>query len=142
MTKSYKRIAASAAVALVTVVGAATAGPQSETAGRMSAAELTRLNAGLAIKVAGVDRVPLLIEGYRPLFPAPRVVRGQAGKCLVRFSIGVDGRVADAKGDGTDKMMCDHAIIAMRYWRFEPALKNGMPTIASDLAMPVNYELR
>lgn len=128
-------------VMLAAVSAIAWAGPQSETAGRMSKGEIDRLNHTLATRSVGSDTAPVLLEGYRPLYPAPRVFKGAQGECVVRFTVDEKGAVTDAKPEGDDKMMCDHAVIAMRYWRFAPAQRNGVPTTA-DLALPVIYRLR
>ncbi|WP_162823835.1 energy transducer TonB [Lysobacter sp. TY2-98] len=128
-------------LALLATSTAVGAGPQSETAGRMSKAEIDRLNKTLAASSSGADTAPVLVEGYRPIYPAPRVVKGDQGRCVVRFTVDEKGAVTSPKPEGDDKMMCDHAVIAMRYWRFSPAERNGVPTTA-DLTLPVIYKIR
>lgn len=74
------------------------------------------------------DTAPERIRGKAPIYPISLMLSGGEGESVVVFTIGVDGRTSDFEVQSTtDERYANHAIIALREWRFKPALKDGVP---------------
>lgn len=99
----------------------------------LPASYLADVNATFASATEAYDTPPRLLQAWQPLFPLSRLMSGIEGQCTLAFGIDEGGAtidhaiVPDATGQVGDAKMCDHAIIAMRAWRFAPARKAGVP---------------
>lgn len=88
------------------------------------------------------DRDPTPIAGRTPPpdYPARSLVRGEGGTTLVVVHIGPDGvptsvQVAQSSGS---RDLDRAATTAVRRWRFEPAVKNGQPTVGTVM-VPIDF---
>lgn len=93
-----------------------------------------RGDAGAAAVVAdaspkGDSRAPALLESPRPAYPRISLRLSEEGSVLVRIHVDADGRVSSVEvleSSGHERL--DEAARAgVRSWRFEPALRDGVP---------------
>jgi TonB family protein len=90
---------------------------------------------------ADFDEPPKLVSGVRPIYPVGRRVAGQSGSAFVRFTVRADGRIEDIKTVGPEATwFSDHAIIALREWKIEPALKAKKP-VETTCKFAFHYKL-
>lgn len=83
------------------------------------------------------DTPARLISGDNPIYPVSQVVHRRPGVAQVEFTINPDGRTGNLRVvSATNKYFGNHAIIAIRGWRFSPALKDGQP-----VSIRVQYSL-
>lgn len=74
------------------------------------------------------DIPPKRIKGKVPVYPITLMLSGVEGESVIEFTVGVDGITKDFKVHSTtDERYANHAIIALKDWIFEPAIKNGVP---------------
>lgn len=98
-------------------------------------------NEGLERHYPDLDAPARLLKGYVPIYPVSRLLSRKEGNCNVAFTIGTDGRPARPEPDGkADPRMCDHALYALRYWEFEPGVRDGEP-VEVRLRVPFQYGL-
>lgn len=77
------------------------------------------------------DSPPKLVSGYNAIYPASLLMSGIQGDAVLKFTIGTDGATKDfAIEYATDARFANHAILALKDWKFQPAVKNGMPVEA------------
>jgi protein TonB len=73
---------------------------------------------------------PVLLSGNAPIYPLSRLLKGTGGEAVIEFTILEDGTTADFAVVSTDyEYYANHAIIAVKEWRFKPAMKNGKPVV-------------
>ena len=130
------------ALALLALAPAAGAQKVPDDVGReFTVDEYARINGAFEADGANATAARLL-RGYVPLYPISRVLSHVSGVCVMEFDVGVDGtvsRLERARED--DRKMCDHAEIAMRHWRFQPATQDGMPVVRR-YRVPITYSFR
>lgn len=86
-----------------------------------------------------VDRLPVFIRGTAAVYPISSLFSREPGSVIIEFTVGEDGIPRNFKViSATKKSFGDHAIIAIRDWRFEPALKNGKP-VAFTIRHTTNF---
>ncbi|MBS0581641.1 MAG: energy transducer TonB [Proteobacteria bacterium] len=89
-----------------------------------------------------VDRGVALLSHPKPAYPAPALRGREQGTVLVLAQVDSTGRVSDAhvvRHSGSYTL--DRAAASeVRRWKFEPALRNGQPVVAS-VQVPVSYRL-
>jgi periplasmic protein TonB len=74
------------------------------------------------------DQPPILTSGDMPIYPISKALSGKSGAAVIAFTIGEDGKTRDLSvKDTSGEVYSRHAMIAIREWRFQPALKNGAP---------------
>jgi TonB family protein len=87
------------------------------------------------------DVPPRLLSGRTPIYPISRLRRHQPGDALIEFTVDERGIPRDFRVVKADyPYFATHAIIAMRDWRYQPALKRGRP-VAARLRVPFHYEM-
>ena len=92
-------------------------------------------------KGVGYARLKLL-HMKPPIYP-PRCLRlGIEGRVRVRALIGEDGRPQEVTVGTTsgDVGLDEAALAAVRHWRFEPAMRNGLP-VRAWMNVPVEFKL-
>lgn len=75
-----------------------------------------------------------------PRYPVSALRRGQGGEVLVRAEVGPDGVVTSvslARPSG-NRALDRAALDAVRRWRFEPARRDGVPTVDS-VQVPIRF---
>jgi len=132
------RLSALALVLAAAFGGVAHAAHPSDTGREFSAAEYAAFNAALA-KDAETGTPPLMLRGYVPLYPVSRVLAGMTGECVLEFTIDATGKAVDvARVRQDDKKMCDHAVLSLRHWEFQPAMRDGNPQPTRH-RVPITY---
>jgi len=85
---------------------------------------------------------PKLISGVRPLYPVGRRLSGLEGSATLKFTVLSDGRIDNIQAESPEsRWFCDHAVIALRAWKLEPALKGNAPVMTS-CKVRFSYELK
>jgi protein TonB len=93
----------------------------------------TALQAGAAagldglqpVRVGGGVRAPTQIRKVQPVYPPIALSARVQGIVILEATIGVDGRVADAKILRSVPLLDQAAIDAVRQWEYTPTLLNG-----------------
>ena len=80
------------------------------------------------IRVGGQIQAPVKIKDVKPVYPPDARAAGVKGLVILEATIGVDGRVADAKVLRSVAGLDEAAVGAVRQWEFTPTLLNGVPT--------------
>jgi len=71
---------------------------------------------------------PILIEGAVVEYPAEAKIRGIEGEVITRIYVNEFGYVRAVEIEKSDHPLLDHAVyVAVKDWRFEPALRKGLP---------------
>lgn len=85
-----------------------------------------------AQQVASANREPQVTRQVPPRYPQDAARAGTQGWVDVEFMVTSQGSVVDAKVlDSQPRRLFDRAALeAVRQWRFQPALRNGVPTDA------------
>jgi len=75
-------------------------------------------------------------------YPAASKLRGEQGSCIVKLTVGTDGRVQDAeiRISTSFKGLDEACLKALRFERFLPATQDGKPII-STIELPINWRL-
>lgn len=74
------------------------------------------------------DTPPRLLSGSAPVYPITRVLSGEDGEATIAFTIAEDGTTGDFEViTSSYRYFGIHAIVAVKEWRFQPALKDGKP---------------
>ena len=87
----------------------------------------------------GVDR-PRKIKHVKPLYPVPAMSARVGGNVLIEATIGVDGRVHNARVLKSIALLDQAALEAVRQWEFEPSRVNGVP-VAVTMVIVVSFAL-
>jgi protein TonB len=77
-----------------------------------------------------------------PPYPGPARRRGHEGTVYLAVEVlagGTTGRIRVERSSG-HPILDDAALQAVREWRFEPAMKNGIP-VASWVEVPIRFVL-
>ena len=78
--------------------------------------------------MGGQIQAPVKIKDVKPVYPPDARAAGVKGLVILEATIGVDGRVADAKVLRSVAGLDEAAVGAVRQWEFTPTLLNGVPT--------------
>ena len=95
-----------------------------------------------AAAIESRDRQVALATAPKPTYPVQALRAHEQGTVLVLAQVNVDGQVTDARvvGRSGSTILDRAAPNEVRQWKFEPALHNGRPVVAS-IQVPVNYRL-
>ncbi len=88
------------------------------------------------------ERRVALLSHPQPTYPAPALRERQQGTVVVLAQVDVAGHVSDTRvvRRSGSSMLDRAAMNEVRRWKFEPALHNGQPVMAS-VEVPVSYRL-
>lgn len=87
------------------------------------------------------DVPPKFISGAAPIYPITRLLRREPGYALISYCVDATGRTRDFRVVKTNySSFATHAILVMRKWRFEPAMKHGRP-VACRLQITFDYRI-
>lgn len=115
----YRIFAILACMAML--AGCAGSTPERQTAGRPLAPNSLQFPPNPAWDVP-----PRLVSGDAAIYPISKLLNRKEGYAIVEFLIDVDGATKNIVViESSDKVFGDHALIAIRDWKFEPAQKNG-----------------
>ena len=87
----------------------------------------------------GVDR-PRKVKHVKPVYPLPAMAARVGGNVLIEATIGVDGRVHNARVLQSIPVLDQAALEAVRQWEFEPSRVNGAP-VAVTMVIVVTFAL-
>jgi protein TonB len=92
------------------------------------------------LKVGGQIREPRRVFSVAPVYPAiARQARVQ-GTVVIQAVIGVDGAVRDAQVQNSVPLLDQSALDAVRQWRYQPTLLNGVP-VSVIMTVSVRFTL-
>jgi TonB family protein len=94
------------------------------------------------IRVGGNIRAPLKVQDVAPVYPESMRTAGQGGVVPLEAIIGRDGRVVSARviGASVHPDFATAALEAVRQWRYQPTLLNGVP-VEVVLVVGVTFSL-
>ncbi|MGC4072782.1 MAG: energy transducer TonB [Nibricoccus sp.] len=93
-------------------------------------------------KLARGDRLPVVKKQVRPKYPTDLRKKGITGDVNVHIVVSSSGDVAEAEViDSPNEQFSEAALEAVRQWKFEPGLKDGVP-VAVRLKFPIQFRLR
>jgi protein TonB len=90
--------------------------------------------------VLDFDRGPRLISSPKPEYPHEAFVHRIQGTVEVQILIDATGRVSDTRILQSIPVLDAAALIAVRKWNFEPAVKHGRP-VATWADAPVRFQI-
>ncbi len=93
------------------------------------------------VRVGGHIKVPTKVRDVRPVYPPEAQTAGIQGVIILEATIGVDGRVSDAKVLRSIPLLDEPAKDAVRQWEFAPTLLNGVP-VPVIMTVTVNFALQ
>ena len=79
------------------------------------------------VRVGGSIKAPTQLSKVQPVYPAEAQAARVQGIVILEATIGVDGRVADAKVLRSVPLLDQAALDAVRQWVYTPTLLNGVP---------------
>ena len=80
-----------------------------------------------AVRVGGNIKAPTLLKRVAPTYPPIALSARVSGIVILESTIGVDGRVIDAKILRSVPLLDQAALDAVRQWEYTPTLLNGAP---------------
>jgi protein TonB len=79
------------------------------------------------VRVGGQIKAPTQITKVQPVYPPIALNARVQGIVILEATIGVDGRVIDAKVLRSIPLLDQAAIDAVRQWAYTPTMLNGAP---------------
>jgi len=126
--------AAAEAVAAKEVAAAAAAKAKADAEERAKAA-------AAAVRVGGKIKAPTKIKDVKPEYPAAAQSAKAAGSVIIEATIGIDGKVIDAKVLRSVGLLDQAALDAVRQWEYSPTLLNGKP-VPVKMTVTVTFKLQ
>jgi len=83
--------------------------------------------AGQPVRIGGQIKAPTQISKVQPVYPPIALSARVQGIVILEATIGVDGRVTDAKVLRSIPLLDEAALNAVRQWAYTPTLMNGVP---------------
>jgi TonB family protein len=94
-----------------------------------------------AVRVGGNIKQPAKIKDVKPKYPAEAQSARIQGVVILEVTIGVDGKVIDAKVLRSIPLLDQAAIDAVKQWEFSQTLLNGVP-VPVIMTATVNFTLQ
>ena len=79
------------------------------------------------VRVGGMIRAPQLVKRVAPAYPELALASRASAIVIVEATVGTDGRVQDVKVLRGHPLFDEAGIEAVRQWRYQPLLLNGIP---------------
>jgi TonB family protein len=95
--------------------------------GAIATASISSAPAG-AVRVGGNIRSPTRTQFAEPVYPQTARAAGVQGVVILELVVGEDGAVSNARVLRSIPLLDQAALDAVRQWRYEPTLLNGVPT--------------
>ena len=92
------------------------------------------------VRVGGDIRPPVKVKDVRPIYPALAQSARVQGVVIIEATIGIDGRIQDAKLLRSIPLLDAAALDAVRQWEFTVTSLNGMP-VPVIMTVTVNFAL-
>ena len=97
---------------------------------------------GGVVGAASLDAPPAVVSRVTPEYPARLRRAGVEADVVLQLDVDVRGAVADVSViSSTDARFDEHAIAAVRRWRFAPGQVGGRP-VAFRMRLPIRFELK
>ena len=93
------------------------------------------------VPVGGHIAVPIKIRDVRPVYPTMALTSRVSGTVMIEATIGVDGRVKNARVIKSIALLDQAALDAVKQWQFSPTRLNGVP-IPVIMTVTVNFALQ
>jgi TonB family protein len=95
--------------------------------GAVASASISSAPAG-AVRVGGNIRPPTRTQFAEPVYPQVARAASVQGVVILELVVGADGAVSNARILRSIPLLDQAALDAVRQWRYEPTLLNGVPT--------------
>ena len=92
------------------------------------------------VRVGGNVRAPTRTHSAEPIYPPTARAAGVQGVIILEVVVGADGAVSNARVLRSIPLLDQAALDAVRQWRYEPTLLNGVPT-SVIMTVTVNFTL-
>jgi protein TonB len=92
-----------------------------------TAAPRTAAKVTAPLRIGGQIMPPTRVKDVTPIYPAIAQSAKVTGEVTIEATIGVDGKVADAKVVRSVPLFDQAALDAVRQWEYMPTLLNGVP---------------
>jgi protein TonB len=79
------------------------------------------------VRVGGQIRAPKLVTRVEPKYPEIALAARTSALLILEATVGTDGRVTDVKVLRGHPLFDEAAVDAVRQWRYQPLLLNGIP---------------
>jgi TonB family protein len=79
------------------------------------------------VRIGGQIRPPTKIKDVKPVYPAIAQSARVSGVVTIEATIGIDGKVTDARVVRSVPLLDQAALDAVRQWEYRPTLLNGVP---------------
>ena len=93
------------------------------------------------VRIGGQIKAPLKLKNVEPIYPSIAQAAKVEGMVIIEATIGVDGRVQDAKVLRSIPLLDTAAVDAVRQWQYTPTLLNGVP-VPIVMTVTVRFQLR
>jgi protein TonB len=93
------------------------------------------------VRIGGKVVAPKRVQGVQPVYPELAVMSGVTGTVVVDAHVDVHGRVKSAKFVSGNPLFEQAALDAVRQWRYQPLLLNGIPC-EFMLIVTMNFNLQ
>ena len=120
--------------------GGVTGGVAGGTGSALSAAPAEPPAAAGPFRVGDEIARPRKIRDVRPVYPQPAMSARVGGNVLIEATIGIDGKVHNARVVRSIALLDQAALDAVRQWEFEPSRINGLP-VAVTMVIIVTFAL-
>jgi TonB family protein len=101
---------------------------------------IAKATVGLALRVGGEIKPPLKLVDVRPVYPADARAAGIKGVVILEARIDAEGNVETARAIKSIPELDQAAIDAVKQWKFEPTLMNGVP-MPVIMTVTINFSL-
>lgn len=92
-----------------------------------TAAARTAAKVTAPLRIGGQIKPPTRVKDVKPIYPAIAQSANVTGAVTIEATIGVDGKVTDAKVVRSVPLLDQAALDAVRQWEYMPTLLNGVP---------------
>lgn len=93
------------------------------------------------VRIGGIIRAPERIQYVAPTYPPIAQRAGVDGIVIIEATIGVDGRVVNARILRSRPLLDEAALAAVRQWTYTPTTLNGVP-VPVIMTVTVNFQLQ
>ena len=105
----------------------------------VAAAEAREKAKASAVRVGGKIKPPIKMNDVKPVYPAIAQTAGVTGAVIIEATIGLDGKVIDAKVLRSVPLLDQAALDAVRQWEYAPTLLNGVP-VPVVMTVTINFK--
>jgi len=93
------------------------------------------------LRLMGSLRPPRKIKDVKPVYPQSALAGQARGSVIIDVTIGIDGKVHEAKVLNSVPLLDSAALDAVRQWEYEPTVLNGV-LVALIMTVVVNFTIQ